>query len=335
MHRFLILLYCIAVTFLIACSSDDTSSEFKGESSRTLSFYGGPEGGTFITFANQMVALMERVNDSVTITVSSSCGSLNNLRALNSGEADMAIVYGGDAFLGRKGLLPGDNRRYERVRALAFLYGAPAHLVARKESCIESVWDLPGRKVAIGKPGSGTALAVERLLKHMGIWDEITIVNQGYAEAAKAFLSGELDAFWVLAGYPNASVIKAAAATSILLVDVYQSAHLSGLFEVYPFYSLAEIPPGTYDGQVKIAETFQDVALWCVAESVDEQTVYDALCAIYCESGLQRMIESHEVARDLDLQGGVRGASIPVHPGAARFWTERGVDIPPSLRPAK
>lgn len=336
--RFFILLLCAALFSLGACSGEDRESapeavDESGPARHSLVFGGGPSGGTFNFFANRMASIISSSSDTITMTAERSAGSLENLRNLESGRVGMAIVYGGDAFLGRKGRLPNDDKGYGNVRAVAYLYGAPAQLVVRRGGGIRSVADLAGKRVAIGNPGSGAALAAERFFRHLGLWDRIEVVNEGYAQAATDFLAGRVDAFWVLVGYPNASVIEAATNAPVKLLNVHNAARASGFYDVYPFYSLTEIPARTYAGQDTPVITFQDTALWCTNRDIDEEVVYDSLCAIYCEESLESMVASHKAAREMSVEGGVRGVSIPLHQGAATFWEERGVTVPPSLRP--
>jgi len=335
---FAILLTFAALLALTACSGEDTKpapGQTAGASGKQypLIFAGGPPGGTFNFFANKMAALISSASDTISVTAQGSAGSLANLRCLDNGKVDMALVYGGDAFLGRKGRLPGDGVRYDNVRAVAYLYGAPAQLVVRRDADIHSVHELAGKRVAIGNRGSGAALAADRFFRHLGLWDSMDIVYEGYAEAASEFLAGNLDAFWVLVGYPNSSVIEAATGANVEILDLHDEATSSGFYALYPFYGRTDIPAGTYRGQTEPVITFQDIALWCVGSEVDDEVVYKSLCAIYCEESLKAMIESHKAARGMSVEGGVRGVSIPLHPGAARFWEERGVTVPPSLRP--
>ena len=101
-------------------------------------FSGGPAGGTFQVVANA-VQVYDPIKQSENIRVraQSSAGSVENLRKVNSGKAQMGVVYSGHVYLGRNGQLKNDTRKYEDVMAVAWLYGAPAQLVVRKDSGIQ------------------------------------------------------------------------------------------------------------------------------------------------------------------------------------------------------
>lgn len=298
-----------------------------------LAFGGGPTGGTFNFFANGMAIYLGRHIPNLEISSEGSGGSGENLRRLNAGQIDYGIVYSGDAYLGRLGLLPKDDRKYENVMSVAYLYGAPAQLVVRQRDEITSVKDLVGRRVAVGNAGSGAALSAERFFRHIGIWDDIRPQFLGYSPAASAFRDGNIDAFWLLVGYPNASVIEAATQTRINLLNLHAEAEEYGFYDEFPFYAKAVIPGGTYRGQDEDVVTFQDSTFWMASAGVDEEIVYQSVKTIFSEQGLQHMRTAHGAAREMTIENGIMGASVPFHPGAYRFWEEQGLEIPENLKP--
>lgn len=331
---FTTLLFIASLLLSLGCSSDQSggrpASDAK-QQKRFLAFGGGPTGGTFNFFANKMASIISAQYDWLNISPKGSGGSAENLRTLNLNGIDVGIVYSGDAFLGRNGKLPHDSMHYDKVRAMSFLYGAPAQLVVRKDSGIKSAFDLQGKVVAIGNPGSGAALSAERFFRHLKLWDKISPRKQGYSQAATDFVARKVDAFWVLVGYPNSSIIEAASHTPIALVDLHKDATKAGFYDLYPFYSRVEIPANTYDGQDEPVTTFQDSSLWCASEKLDAKIVYDCLKAIYSEQGLKDMVTAHKAAKHMSIPTGIKGASIPLHPGAVKFWQEQGLDIPAQL----
>jgi hypothetical protein len=256
-----------------------------------------------------------------------------NLLALCSGKADMAIVNAGDAFLGRTGKLHCSDKKYAKARALAFLYGAPAQLVVRADSNIRTIQDLRGKTIAVGNPGSGAALSAERFFRHLKLWTQFRHMPVGYGEAAAEFAGGEVDGFWTLAGYPTAAVIEAAASVPVRILDLHDAATVSGFYRLFPFYSRATIPAGTYPGQTKAVATFQDAALWCARLGLDNRTVYDSLQAVFSPQRLEELRRMHSAARNMSLETGIDNLSIPLHPGAIHFWSEHRLEIPPILMP--
>jgi TRAP transporter TAXI family solute receptor len=292
-----------------------------------LAFSGGPEGGTFQYFSNGIAIRLSKNVPDVEVSNMASAGSLENLRRVNSGEADFGIVYSGDTFLGRNGRLTNDERKYPNVHAMAFLYGAPAHLIVKADSGIDKVADLEGKRIAVGGAGSGAAGAAERYFTSLGLWDKMNVEFLGYSKAASALGDNLIDAFWVFAGFPNSSVIQAAASNKIKILPVVEAGQEAGFFDDYPFYTQLTIPAGTYSGVDYDVSSFQDSALWVAGAHVKPQIVHDALADIYSKEGLAYMVKVKSTAKSMSVQGGLNGIVTPIHEGAEMFWKEQGLEI--------
>jgi TRAP transporter TAXI family solute receptor len=292
-----------------------------------LAFSGGPEGGTFQYFSNGISIRLSKNIPEVEVSNMASAGSLENLRRINSGEADFGIVYSGDTYLARNGRLTKDTKKYENVHALAFLYGAPAHLVVRANSGIDSVSDLAGKRVAVGGAGSGAASAAQRYFTSLGLWDKLKVEFLGYSKAADALGDNLIDAFWVFAGYPNSSVIQAAASNDIKLISLVDAGQKAGFFDDYPFYTKLVIPAGTYSGVDYDVQSFQDSALWVAGKHVASATVHAALGEIFSKDGLAYMVKVKSTAKSMSVKGALDGIVTPVHEGAAKFWKEQGLEL--------
>lgn len=325
-----LMIFLTGLALLVLCAG---TTPAEAQRSTYLAFGGGPTGGTFNYFANGIAIYLSRALPNVEISSEGSGGSGENLRRLHAGQVDFGIVYSGDAYLGRAGKLTQDDREYTNVRILGYLYGAPAQLVVRADSEITSARDLVGKRVAVGNAGSGAALAAERFFRHMELWDKISPQFLGYSPAASAFRDGKIDAFWVLVGYPNASIIEAATQDNIALVNLHHDAEASGFYDAFPFYAKVEIPAGTYRGQGEPVTTFQDSTFWMSNASVSDDIVYESLKIIYSPEGLQHMVTAHAAAREMSIEGALTGASVPLHPGAYTFWSEQGLTIPAELKP--
>lgn len=297
-----------------------------------ISIGGGPTGGTFNYFANGFAIYVPQVEQDIRASAEGSGGSVENVRRVSSGDFDFGIAYAVDMSLAAIGQLPQDERKYENVRSIGYLYGAPGQLVVRKNSEFHSAEDLKGRRVAVGNAGSGAATAAERFFRHIGVWDEMRPQFLGYSAAASAFQDRQIDAFWVLVGYPNASVIEASTQVSVRLIDIGKDAEKHGFYDAYA-YSPMEIPAGTYAGMDEPCQAFQDNTLLITRADVDEDIVYRMTKAIWSEKGLAHMRQSHSAAREMSMEQNFFGSSRPLHKGAARFWEEQGIEIPDRLKP--
>lgn len=297
-----------------------------------LAFSGGPEGGTFQYYANGIAIRLSNNIENLEVSNMASAGSLENLRRVNSGDADFGIVYSGDTYLGRVGQLTEDTRQYPKVKAMAYLYGAPAHLVVKADSGITKVEDLAGKRVAVGDPGSGAAASAQRYFTSVGLWDKMKVEFIGYSKAASSLGDNLIDAMWVFAGYPNASIIQAAASNRIRLLSLVESGEKSGFFKDFPFYSPLIIPADTYSGVDYDVTSFQDSALWVTGDHVSADTIYNALADIFSAEGLAYMVKAHGSAKEMSVESGLKGIVTPVHPGAIKFWEEKGLTITPEQK---
>lgn len=299
------------------------------------SFGGGPVGGAFQVFANAMSLIMSDADPNLEIAAEGTGGSAENLRSVNSGDIQYGIVYSGDIYLGRQGLLADDPNVYADVRPVAALYGGVIHLVVTEASGIQTVADLEGKRIAPGNAGSGAALSAERYFKHLGLWDKMNIEYLGYSQAASAMGDGQLDGFWILAAFPNASVTEATTVTKIKLLDTATPGDESGFFEAYPFYAKRALLGGFYDNVPEDVPSFQDTAIWVAHKDVPDDLVYNALKAVFSEEGLKRMREAHPAAAEMTIESGLVGIPVALHPGAYRFWQEQGVEIADVLIPSE
>ncbi|MEJ1297896.1 MAG: TAXI family TRAP transporter solute-binding subunit [Candidatus Sedimenticola sp. (ex Thyasira tokunagai)] len=293
---------------------------------KRIVFGGGPAGGTFQVVANaiQTYKPVKAIED-FTVKAQSSAGSVENLRKVNSGRSDFGVVYSGHVYLGRNGKMKNDPKKYDKVMAVGFLYGAPAQLVTRKDSGIKSVKDLVGKKVGVGNAGSGAFANCEMFFTHMGVWDKIERNAMGYNDAAAAFGNNQLDAFWLFTAFPSGAVIQAAQTNDITMIDVDADAKASGFYEKYPYFGQLSVPAGTYKGVDTETGSFQDSALWVANADVPADVVYKLLSTIYTDEGLAHMVSQKKTFKAMSVAKGVVGVVTPLHPGAEKFWKEKGL----------
>ncbi len=310
---------CLGLVMTLGTVNDSSAK-------KRIVFGGGPAGGTFQVVANA-VQTYQPVQDIAEFTVKaqSSAGSVENLRKVNAGKSDFGVVYSGHVYLGRNGMMKNDTNKYENVMAVSFLYGAPGQLVVRKGSGIKSTKDLVGKKVGVGNAGSGAFANCELFFTHMGVWDKIERNAMGYNDAAQAFGNNQLDAFWLFTAFPSGAVIMAAQTNDIDLIDLGADATASGFYEKYPYFSKLAVPAGTYKGVDKETPSFQDSALWVANKDVPADVVYKLLSLIYTDEGLKHMVSQKKTFKAMSVKAGADGIVTPMHPGAEKFWKEKGI----------
>jgi TRAP transporter TAXI family solute receptor len=296
----------------------------------SLKIGGGPTGGTFNQFTNAMAVYVPKVNPNIQASSVGSGGSVENLKRVHNGESDFGLSYAVDSDLGFQGKLPQDPVKYDKIRSMGYLYGAPAQLVVRAEDGFKSAMDLKDKRVALGNAGSGAAASAERFFRHIGLWDNFKPTFMGYSAAASAFQDGKIDAFWVLVGYPNASVIEAAVQVKIALLDVGVDAEKTGFYKAYA-YSASVIPAGTYGKDMPATKSFQDSCILTTNVDQPEELVYTIMKTLWSAEGMQAMATTKKTFKAMNMENAFSGASVPLHPGAIKFWKEQGKEIPANL----
>jgi TRAP transporter TAXI family solute receptor len=311
--------FCAVLAITLAFSTESFAKE-------RIIFGGGPAGGTFQVVANAIqVYKPVKASPDFSVKAQTSAGSVENLRKTDAGRQQMSVVYSGHVWLGRNGQMKNDPKKYENVLAVAWLYGAPAQLVVHADSGINSVKDLVGKKVGVGNAGSGAFANCELFFSHMGIWDQIERNAMGYNDAAAAFGNNQLDAFWLFTAFPSGAVIMAAQTNDIAMVDLDADAEASGFYQKYPYFGKLAVPAGTYKGVDKAVGSFQDSALWVANSKVSADAVYKLLSIIYTDEGLKHMIEQKKTFKNMSLETGATNIVTPFHPGAEKFWKEKGM----------
>jgi TRAP transporter TAXI family solute receptor len=261
----------------------------------------------------------------VEATAEVTAASVDNLKFLKQGTSDIAFTMadmaedglnGRDAFVGF-GAVP--------VRALAVLYPSYTHLVVRADSGIATVADLKGKVVSTGPPGAGSAVLAARILAAAGLdaARDIRSHNLSVAQAVDAMKDGKLDAFFWNGGVPTAAVLDLMHSPGI-------SAKILPLDEVLPalqkaygetLYYRTMIPRAAYGlpGDVPVVAVANVLV---VSETMPEALAHDITRVLFDEQPTLATI--HSQAQELTLATATKGATIPFHPGAIRFYKERG-----------
>ncbi len=313
----------IAICAVVAVSFAFSADAFAG---KRIVFGGGPAGGTFQVVANavQVYKPVKNIKE-FTVKAQSSAGSVENLRKVDAGKSHFGVVYSGHVWLGKEGKMKNDPKKYESVMAVSYLYGAPAQLVVRANSGIKSTKDLEGKKVGVGNAGSGAFANCELFFSHLGVWDKIERNAMGYNDAAAAFGNNQLDAFWLFTAFPSGAVIMAAQTNDIAMVNLDADAEASGFYKQYPYFAKLAVPSGTYKGVDYDSPSFQDSTLWVANAKVSDDVVYKMLSVIYTDEGLKHMVSQKKTFKEMSIENGVKGIVTPIHPGAQKFWKEKGV----------
>ena len=219
-----------------------------------------------------------------------------------------------------------DSEKISKLRAIGTLYFESLHLVASTESQIQSVGDLVGRRVSVDEVGSGTLLDVTPILKAYGLTnDDVKIVYLNPTDAIDRIRQRQLDAFFIIAGYPISGVselVKEGKATIISIDD----AAIKELLKAFPFFTADTIPAQTYSNTSSVS-TLAVPAQWVVNADLDDALIYNITKALWNESTLDILAAGHPKGREISISSALDGIGIPLHPGSEKYYYELGMGI--------
>jgi TRAP transporter TAXI family solute receptor len=314
-------LVCSLLLALSACSGDGGRP-----SARFISIATGGTGGVYYPYGGGIAKVLNENLPDVRATAEVTNASVDNLKLIRDGKADIAFVLAdtlADAIAGR-GPFAGAP---VPAAALAVLYSNYTHLVTLATSGIASIGDLKGRVVSTGAPGGGTEVIALRVLRAAGLDPDRDVRRQGLGatESSDALKDGKVDAFFWSGGLPTAA-IQDLSHTPGVSIRLLPTAHLvPALREQFGgLYFLLEIPQGAYRSPGAAVPVVGVANVLIVNKSMDEGLAYDITRLLFEKQSDLAAI--HPEARNLSLEKATEGSPADLHPGARRFYRER---VPP------
>jgi len=255
----------------------------------------------------------------------SSRGSVNNVNGINSGLFGSGFSQSDVAYWAHTGTGVFDGQDpMTGLRAIAALYPEHIHLVARTNAGIESVADLRGKRVSLDEPGSGTFVDALIILTAYGLTTEDVDVDYlKPGPASDAIRNGQLDAYFIVAGYPTGALVELASSTDVTLVPVTGS-EATSIIEDYGFFSADAIPAGTYEN-VGETQTLAVGAQWITSAEQDEELIYQITKALWNDKTRRLLDVGHAKGASVTPESALDGIGIPLHAGAERFYREAGL----------
>ena len=312
---FALILALIMIISLVACGSETK------ESGR-LTFATGSGSGTYYSFGG---IIGEKVSNSTDtqVTITSSKGSQANIEALQADEADIAFVqsdvmayaYNGTRLFSEKGAVT-------RFSTVAAMYMEQVQIVTLDPS-IDSVADLAGKRVSVGAVGSGVYYNAMDVLGVYGLTEEdIVPAFYDFSETIQALQNGQIDVGFVVAGAPTNAVTSLTATNDAYLVSLDEE-HINALVASSPYYSKNTIGSEVY-GTPEDVITVGISAVLIANNSASEEDIYNFISAIF--NNLDTL--DHDKTKEVSLDFAATITDVPYHPGAARYFSEKGLNVP-------
>ncbi len=261
--------------------------------------------------------------DGVRTQVQSTKASVENLNLLQQGKGEIALTLGDSLKLAWEGdAEAGFATKLDKLRGIAAVYPNYIQIVASKESGINSLADLKGKSLSVGAAKSGTELNARAIFKAAGMsYDDLAKTEYlPFAESVELIKNRQLDATLQSAGLGVASIKDLATSVDVTVVAV-PAPVVEALGA--PYVS-ATIPAGTYSGQDAEVATVAVSNFLVTHSDVSDEVAYEMTKQLF--ENLGDLQAAHAAAKSISLEGALEGMPIPLHPGAEKFYKEKGIN---------
>ena len=254
----------------------------------------------------------------------STAGSTYNIGQIAAGELDFGVAQSDWQYHAYFGTAPDRVDHFDNLRAVFSVHPEPYQIIVAENSGITSWADLKGKRFNIGNPGSGQRGTTEVLMEAYG-WttDDFQAATElTSTEQSKALCDGDIDAYGYTVGVPNAGVSVATDGCNAKIINLTDSV-VEGLVNDNAYYAFTTIPAGTYKTSDADVTTFGVMATFVTNADVSEQVVYEVTRAVF--ENLDDFRNLHPAFANLSPENMIKNAlSAPLHPGAAKFYAEKG-----------
>jgi TRAP transporter TAXI family solute receptor len=283
--------------------------------------------GVYYAVGGAICRLMnkDRKTHGIRCSVESTGGSAYNVNTIKAGELDFGMTQSDVQYNAYKGLGPfKEGGAFTEERAVFSVHPEPFTVLVRPESGITKFEDVKGKRFNVGNPGSGTRSSMDELLAALG-WkiSDFALASELKAdEHGPALCDNKIDGFFYGVGHPSANIQDPTTTCGAKLVSITGPA-VDKLLAEKPYYAKATIPAGLYKNNPQATETYGVLATLVTSASVPEETVYQLTRAVF--ENFNEFKSLHPAFAALEPEKMVKdGISVPLHPGAAKYYKEKG-----------
>jgi len=296
------------------------------QAQKFLRMFSGPEGGSWYPLGSAMMSIIEK-----NLKISSSNGpggGVGNCKAVNGGRADLGWSYTHTAYNAYMGKGEFDKKN-DNLRHLLSLYPGVFQMAVPKSSDIKTVADLKNKRIVPGKVGfTGTAIA-ELVLKAYDLsFDSIKknggmVSFVGYADSAALMKDGHSDCYMAVTSCPQSTIIDLNFQPGVRFLGV-DDAHMKKLLQLEPGLMATVIPKTAYKGMTADVPTPGTVTCIVISKNVPDDIAYNIVKTLYANWPELAKVKKKDI-EDSKPEKALLGNRIPVHPGALRYYKEKGL----------
>ena len=293
---------------------------------KTMSITTGGTGGVFYPLGGGLANILSKTIPGLQATAEVTGGSVDNLKLIGSGQSELAFTQADAVYDAVNGL---DKFKSGKValRNLMVLYPNQMHVVTIEGTGIGKVADLKGKRVSTGSPGSATEVMAFRVIEAAGLDKDKDMKRErlGAAESVNAIKDRKIDAFFWVGGLPTSAVTDLAATPGVKLKLIDHADAVAKMNAKYGnLYAPSVIKAGTYPGQDKDNANSVVWNLLVTGDKMTDDMAYTIVKTIFDKQG--DLVAVHREAENFSLKAQIKANSTaPWHPGALKYFAERGV----------
>ncbi len=284
----------------------------------------GGTGGSYYPYGGAMATIFTDNIADISVTSTASGASTENARLLNSKEADLAILQNDVLDYAYNGteVFKDEGSALTNLATIATLYPEVIQIVVTADSGISSINDLKGKNISVGAAGSGTEANARQILEAYGITytDLGKVEYLSFAESSTAVQNMTLDGFFCTAGVPNPSILELNTSRKINILSI-DADKADALIAKFPFYAKYVIDDGVYEG-IAGASTVAVMATLACRKDLSTDIVYNITKTLFEKQA--DLAAANDKASSLDINTAINGVSVPLHPGAEKYYKEIG-----------
>jgi len=280
----------------------------------------GGTAGTWYPVGGVLSAAMSK-SKTVSVTAQASAASIENIRTVGMGERQLGMAASGLILFAVQGVEMFKGEKYPDLRSIASMMPNQFQLVVRDGSGINSMMELAGKNVGTGAPGSGDKILAEEVLKALGLLDKVKTMPLSFAEQVTAFKNRQIDCIFAASPAPTAAVLDAGSQTKVKFLG-FTPEMRTKVHAALPYVVDDVITTKHYAFLSQDVPTFSVLTILFTSAKIPERVVYDLTKAMWAE--LATIKASHGAMVNWNMDMAVKGFPVPAHPGALKFYKEKG-----------
>jgi TRAP transporter TAXI family solute receptor len=293
---------------------------FAAEAPR-INFATGGTSGIYYTLGGVIAQKLKEKNVAE-ITVQSTGASNENLRLVEAGEVPLAFSQNDLAYAAYNGLEPYKSK-YANLTAVVATHSEVIHAVGRKEAGMAKLEDFKGRKISLGARGSGNEANCRQIFPFFGLtYENIKPIFLPYGESIDQFKDRQIDGFLFTFPYPHPVMLDLTTTHEVGYLPI-AGKQADDIIAKFPYFFKTEIPAKTYKGQDAAVPTIGVKAMIIANKDAPEDVVYRITKGLF--ENLEGIRSGHSKAAEISLKTALDAVTLPLHPGAAKYYREKGL----------